>query len=171
MRANHRVLSWSLPSIVFAAALGACSVSYRVVSGAIPPGGVPPLDSYEVLGDSSGQGTGLKFLFLSGGQFDAGHLATDGTEPLVRPHWLGVGPVDAVVDYVFGAEHLIETARRGALFDALSEFPEADALLFPRYEIEVCELWFIPGVASEVTVTVTGTAVSWKRPAAGVALP
>lgn len=118
-----------------------------------------------MLGAAYGSAWTAKFLGLSGAAFDCGFLASEGSEPLVRPHWIGIGPVDAVVDYVFGSDHLIEVARREAMFQALQSFPEADTVLFPRYNIESLELLLVPGLASSVEVAVTGLAVRWKRAA------
>ena len=140
-----------------------CITSNKVVVGSVPPGGAPAPEDYEVLGETYGSATTAKFLGLSGSAWDCGFLASEGTEPLVRPHWIGIGPVDAVVDYILGSDHLIEVARREAMFQALAAFPEADTVLFPRYEIESLELIFVPGLASLVDVNVSGLAIRWKR--------
>ncbi len=159
-------LAVSIIASLLTSSLAGCFTTNKIVVGSVPPGGVPAPGDYEVLGQSSGAAWSGQFLLLSGGACDGGFLVADGGEPLVRPHWIGNGLVDAVIDYVFGSEHLIETARREALFQALEAFPEADTLLFPRYEVESSELLLVPGLASGVDVRVTGMAVRWKRPAA-----
>lgn len=120
---------------------------------------------YEVLGPVFGEGEAQQFALLPTPAADSGRLLAEGDQELLPPHTFGIRWLDQGLDFVFGSDHLIEPARRAAVFHALESQPDADAVLFPRYEIKQSELILVPGLASAVTVTFWGTAVRWKAPA------